>query len=227
MNKYLNKKTKKAFTLVEITIVIIVITVLVLFTTLSSAKSDTSRYKKISAFSSNFYAKVSNAYQDILMNNATNYTLEKLKDSNSDDVVDSVDLATYFARLLEGEIIEANAEPEEGEGEGEGEEEQEAKPSVCDVLKVGNGATLSQNAICVDFNKIIAGFVYDGTCSLSVDTKEFLSKDEYTKITESKITPQHRNVANACGYVVYTFQDSRGEFKKDLFTIALGKRNIK
>lgn len=74
-----------------------------------------------------------------------------------------------------------------------------------------------ENAECAMFSPdIVAGFYLDDTCSLEVYTKEYLSDSHNPRIIE-----------NACGRVVYGLRDSKGEFTYDLFTIALGKSNVR
>ena len=56
----------------------------------------------------------------------------------------------------------------------------------------------------------------------------FLSKEDVDSVAASEdYEPSERNASNLCGYIVYSVKDSKGIFKKDLFTIPLGKRSIK
>ena len=79
---------------------------------------------------------------------------------------------------------------------------------ISDYLNDAQCALISPN--------IVAGFYLDTNCELEVYAKEYL-----TEIHDAK------TVENACGRIIYGLSDSKGNFTYDLFTIALGKRNVK
>lgn len=73
------------------------------------------------------------------------------------------------------------------------------------------------DAQCAMFTpNIVAAFYLDTDCDLSVNIKEYYSDNQNIRTTDT-----------ACGRILYGLKDSKGEFARDLFTIALGKRNIK
>ena len=89
----------------------------------------------------------------------------------------------------------------------------------CSDLK--NTSTLAaeyiNNSQCAIFSpNIIAAFYFDKTCSLEVYAKEYLTENHDTK-----------TIKNTCGVITYGFSDSKGNLTYDVFTIALGKRNVK
>ncbi len=253
----ISSKQSKAFTLIEVGIVLVIIGVLSALTMTVLFGNQKTNLRKTSAYSSYFYTNISNAFQGVLSKYTTNYTLEHLLDNNKDDKIDSTDLAAYFAQLADGEILVANqgeesedggesestpVPGEEGTGAGsagEGEQQPEDSEEAA-FVKHGGGcgglliaskslvAEYGKNAACVDFDRFVAGFVYDQTCTTKVLTKEYLSKDDVDKIADNPdYEPEHREIENACGYVIYSLNGGKGEFKKDLFTIPFGKRTIK
>lgn len=235
MKKDIKFNKKSAFTLIEITLVIVIMSVLILFTVNSLFGSEKTKLTKISSFTSSFYHNISNTYQGIVMQNTRNYNLANLADKNGDNNVDSVDLAQYFAEMMGGELLlseeETEPEPTPDSGEEEDPTALVTQNSSCKNLAIQVGSPIAQyaqNATCVDFNKIIAGFVYDRTCSLSINVKEYLTKDDVDSYDRnSSYDAPQRSVSNNCGYIVYGMKDGSGKFKRDLFTIPLGKGGVK
>lgn len=240
MKNYNFNKKINAFTLVEITLVITIMSVLILLALNTMFGSEKTKLRKVAAYSSSFYSNISSSFQGIVMKNTRNYTLENLNDKNNDNNIDSTDLAIYFTELMGGELLlpEGNTSttpqtPPNPDTPSEGEEDTGfvTQNDSCKNLKILSDspiANYAQNATCGEFNKIIAGFVYDKSCSLSINAKEYLTKEDIDNISsDSSHEPPIRNVGNLCGYVVYGVSDGKGEFKKDLFTIPFGKRSIK
>ncbi len=226
---------KSAYTLAEIMIVVIILAVLTLLTTTTLFNSPKTRYRKVAAYSSTFYSHASSAYTEILSNNARNYTLENMEDASGDGKIDSSDLALYFAKYIGGQVLDSVAieeSDEDGDKDSSGDKgDSDAQKTNCNTLVIDAKSAIASyknNAVCADFNNVVAGFVYDNSCSLSIKVKEFLSKEDVDSVAASEdYEPSERNASNLCGYIVYSVKDSKGVFKKDLFTIPLGKRSIK
>ena len=233
---------KSAYTLAEIMIVVVILSVLTMLTTTTLFNSPKTRYRKVAAYSSTFYSHASSAYTEILTREARNYTIENLEDASGDGKVDSSDLTLYFAKYIGGQVLESVALEESGDEnkddsnpDASKDEDKDNNPDVektnCNNLMIDSKSDIlsyKNDAVCADFNNVIAGFVYDKNCSLTIKAKEFLSKDEVDAVASSDdYEPSERSVSNLCGYIVYSVKDSKGIFKKDLFTIPLGKRSVK
>ena len=85
------------------------------------------------------------------------------------------------------------------------------KINSCDKLAVPQNFILDLNATCMDMvsNTIVAVY-YDRNCETRVKASEYIGKEEKT-------------YNNTCGYLVYSFEDSKGELGKDTFVYPLLK----
>lgn len=82
---------------------------------------------------------------------------------------------------------------------------------------VGGDELISNGAVCSKIPpEFIVGFKVDSECKSKVMAYEYKSK---------KL--EAREIKNACGYIVYEPEKSKGIFGKDLFVIALGNRHLK
>ena len=159
---------KSAYTLAEIMIVVIILAVLTLLTTTTLFNSPKTRYRKVAAYSSTFYSHASSAYTEILSNNARNYTLENMEDASGDGKIDSSDLALYFAKYIGGQVLDSVAieeSDEDGDKDSSGDKgDSDAQKTNCNTLVIDAKsavASYKNNAVCADFNNVVAGFVYD------------------------------------------------------------------
>ena len=222
-------KRKKAFTLAESLMVLTVIGLVSIFTIATSVNVENLKRKQTIAVSQDFYSTTITTLQNTLIHNSKNYDLRNLYDENGDTLVDAVDLRNYFVKYLDGEAINCS-------------EILITSSTIKDYIES------SKDPQCAFFTpKIKAAFVYDSNCSLTVLTKEYLSKDdlkskkqkneneeneesgENEENNENKFLPSSstRTVNNACGYILYSYINSEGIFEKDVFTIPLGISRVK
>ncbi len=198
-------RNKKAFTIAELTIVIIVLAVLALIS-LNSMTSERTVLKKVSAYSTAFYNEVFNTYESLILFNSSGKSIITMNDINGDKSINATDIATYFSRKVKGTV-----------------------DSQCKNLSIATSspvASLKTGAVCVDFANITAGFGYNSSCNTSITVKEFLSKEEINCAATPNCTVPQRTASNLCGWVIYSTARSTGTFKKDLFTIPLGKKYV-
>ena len=66
--------------------------------------------------------------------------------------------------------------------------------------------------------KVMGAVYFDTKCTNKYTIKETCDMEDFTS---------RKQVEKSCGYILYGLTDSQGEYGKDLFTIALGARNVK
>lgn len=213
-----NFKRKKGFTLSESLMVLTVIGLVSVLTIATSVNVETLKRKQTIAVSQDFYSTVITTLQNMLIHNSKNYDMRNLNDENGDTLVDAVDLRNYFVKYLSGEVLDCS-------------QILVTSSTIKDYIES------SRDPQCAFFTpKIKAAFVYDKNCTLTVLTKEYLSKDDIEnkkQETESEGEEEFlpasntRTVYNACGYILYSYINSEGAFEKDVFTIPLGISRVR
>lgn len=210
-------KRKKAFTLPESMMVLVVIGLITVLTIATNLNVDTLKRKQTIAVSQDFYSTVMTTLQNTLIHNSANYDLRNLYDENGDTLVDAVDLRNYFVKYLSGEVIDCSE-------------------ILITSSEIKDYIESSRDPQCAYFTpKIKAAFVYDKDCALSITAKEYLSKDDTTSKKQETTDDEEeylpasgaRIVNNVCGYILYSYINSEGIFEKDVFTIPFGTSRVK
>ena len=208
-------KKKFGFTIMEITLVLVVLGIIIAVTISSALRSDSAEEKKLKLNSSTFYQKSELAFTEIVKNETN---MQGIKNLTSDKLME------YFLKYLEDEIVTNEAETSEtGETSETSETNTSAESAKEDVCAMFTGGSyddynvLQQGTACAKFsNKIIAGFYIDNNCEQSFKAKEFKDNDK-----------DIREITNACGYIVFEQTNSKGVFGEDVFVIGLGNRRFK
>lgn len=191
-------KKLKAFSLAEVTIVIMVLGVLVVLVLTTGVDVGQIKDKKTEALSRDFYAAIENLYQKMLSHDTSVGTLVSLNGlgNGADASKDTEKLREYIKKYMEAEDID------------------------CSNIKFTSETQMynPEGLLCfINTQNIIAGVYFDRKCKLEYDVKEYLVKDN----TET------RHIKNACGHIVYGAKDMTGILGKDLFVIGFGKTRIK
>lgn len=211
------KNKKRAFTLIEIVVVIGLVGVLVaiLLTTINMNRV---KEKETALLSSNFYQAVQNA---------TIYMARRpeLVDTDDNGKFSLEEYFSFYTKKLEGEkedsclifqgklgdITKTPDSDDETEESSDGEEEDD----------------LTSDMLCSRFNGgIIAGFYYKPECDLELNVYEYLDLD----IEEDERASRH--ITKACGLIVYGVEQSilgsnTGILGQNIFAIATTNKNIK
>ncbi len=192
------KRKNFAFTLIEITMVIIVIGIIAAVSIISGFRLEDAKLKKLATQSQQFYTTAQMAYEQIASSNTKTGNITSLKDANGDGRVDSADLKKYFLKYFDG------------------------METSCNDIKVINeifkNNYLNSNVQCFTTpSDLTIGVEYDKNCDLSAEVREYLIPNE----------PSTRSVDNACARMVYASEKGRGIVGVDVFLIAFGKRTVK
>ena len=217
--KMSNFKRKKAFTISESLIVLVVIGFVSILTIATNVNVETLKTKQTISISQDFYSTVIATLQNILLSNTKNFDLKNLNDENGDTLIDSVDLRNYFVKYLDGDTIDCS----------------EISINSDSIKEYINSSLDPQCAYFMP--KIKAAFVYDKDCSLEVVAKEYLARDDKKIETEEETAEETeettlpvsnaRVVNNACGYILYSYINADGIFGKDTFIIPFGSSKVK
>lgn len=197
------KKKLYAFTLAETLIVLCAIAFVMTITIANTVNSKSFKERQLHVTSETFYANVSNAFHQILLNEIPNVNLANMPDYNNDGVINSDDLKSYFVKYLEGDSASCN-------------EISGYTPE--NIKSIASNARIEP--ACGEFiPKFKAAFYFDKTCSLkNVPIKEYFDPNN----------SELRGGDYLCGFIVFTFDGaSEKELGKDVFLIGLGKSNIK
>ena len=208
---FINKK-RKAFTLQETLIVMVLMGFLVVLTVASTINSSNIKEKKIAVASKNFYSNITNSYNYILSSAGSSYSIENLKNATGDEKKDNKLLMSFFNENLNGDFTNEDATCEKLSIRG-------------DYMQKYKVATLA----CSEFpGGIIAGLSYNHSCISKSDKDDELTLSvlEVLEYFDGK-NAIPRRISNTCGYIIYGFKDGMGIFGQDLFLIALGKHSIK
>ena len=216
------KKNIKAFTIMEICLVMVIIGAffLVLKSSFNRGALDE---KKLIIQSHTFYSEVQKALIKIAFEEAKDeglksFTSEQLAQRLSEYLTGEYKFESA-AEVPESEVAESEV-PESGTGE---EEETEDELS-CSKFKVDLEQENFDKIPAIGTGKcfttpqdFLAAVVVDSTCKTTVFVKEYYGENN-----------EMRQAKNVCGYIVYEpTKNAEGVFEKDLFVIPFGSRGVK
>lgn len=190
-------RKNRAFTLVEIMLAVTVIAVIAVLTVGNREAGDSRRMKKNIAVSQGFYSNLVTSYQHVLIKYGTG-SANRITASN--DKTKSELMRNHILEFLDGENTDCTD-----------------LKNIATSTK-GKSFVSDKMACFITPAKIVGGVYFDTSCNHTYEIKE---------TTDLENPNQYKKVTNSCGYILYGLTDSKGEYGKDLFTIAFGERNVK
>ncbi len=200
------KNKTKAFTLVEITIVLVVIAVIAVICLSTVFKKGGIDTKKNAALSHSFYASMNKAFIQTVNQHTSKYTINTLYKFNTTTAGGtSQDLIKYLIKYGDGKSNASN-------------------DFSCTELKLPSSlSSYITNAKCASFpGSIIAGAYLNTSCNSTAAAKQYL-----TLTDDAQPDTTTRNASNTCGWIIYSFRGaSELVLGKDIFIIPFGKSGL-
>lgn len=147
---------KKAFTVAEIIIVLMVLGILAIIAIYNLAPSKSFNAKRILAMSQNFYSTAEGIFQQILFKHAKG-DITGIEDTNGDKEINSVDLKNHFAKYYVASDID------------------------CSLIKLSSNSLKDylEDVSCIEVEpNTKVGFYLDTTCKKDVVAYEYYNKDD-------------------------------------------------
>ncbi len=199
------RNLKRAFTLSETLIALLVIAFISVLTLSMAVNSGATEEKRITATSQKVYHDIDTIYTSLLSSATKSFNITRLKARNGHDINSSPSelLKDYLMEDLEG--VESDCS-------------YFSDSSIDEKLKTGITCFTART-------NMYFGVKLDPSTCDNIDGENTLQIKEYYTKDNSDL----KIVDGSCGFIIYSVNSKKfkGIYSKDVFTIALGKRGLK